>query len=101
MAKRPDLSFPGSLTGRQWRTVEAIEARGDYRLVDVRKGVSPLNDTCWGIVFEESSDGNYWKNQWHVFTDDGNGSLIATFEFSDHAVAFVERCGPKGSRTDW
>lgn len=44
MAKRPDLSFPGSLTGRQWGTVEAIEARGDYVLVR-RDTLAHLVDT--------------------------------------------------------
>lgn len=41
MIKRPDLSFRGSLTGRQWNTVTAIEARGDYVLIrrDVLTGL--------------------------------------------------------------
>jgi hypothetical protein len=57
-----------------------------------------MADTCWGIEFIEGPNGNYWKNQWRVATDDGNGTTIAMFEFYEHARAFVARCGPGGSR---
>ena len=35
MATRPNLSTPSSLTGRQWQTIRAIEAKGHWKLVEV------------------------------------------------------------------
>ncbi len=61
----------------------------------------PFDDTPWGIEFIEGANSNPWKHQWMVHTDDGAGLTLAVFEFADHAEAFVERCGPEGSSTEW
>lgn len=50
----------------------------------------------WGIEFEAGADGNYWRNVWHVRRERGEGSQIATFEFEEHAIAFIRSCGPCG-----
>lgn len=63
--------------------------------------VPPFDSEPWGIVFMPGAGGNYWWNQWAVLTDRGEGNQLALFEFSSHAEAFVERCGPEGSSTEW
>lgn len=58
------------------------------------------DDAAWGIEFMPGEEGNYWRNQWRVGRENGEGSTIAVFEFEDHAAAFVERCGPDARKTD-
>lgn len=54
-------------------------------------------DAPWGIE-EDACHENPWQNQWHVNTDEGEGTRLATFEFSSHAEEFIRRCGPACDR---
>lgn len=49
----------------------------------------------WGVEFSENKGGNYWRNEWLVARERGEGRAIATFEFGEHAEAFVRAFGPR------
>ena len=44
--------------------------------------------TPWGVEDDIKGDG-HWDNEFHVNTEDGEGSNLATFQYRNHAEAFA------------
>lgn len=44
--------------------------------------------TPWGVEDDIKGDG-HWDNEFHVNTEDGEGTNLATFQYRNHAEAFA------------